>query len=227
VVIGKLYFCIHIGRLNLQNKLLHLLHSVLSASIVVSDTRTNPVPSRLTSPSAEGSSENPDSAGRSYSVNPLLTQTLLDGIATQSNRSVLQHWLDFVLMAIPQFQPMLQTVVAPLNDCIGRQLLYSLKDVRRASRTGHEFDDDTSSTATDAEFIMLLNALERLILLSLAYTSSEDSGVDEDVSVNEKSAEGSTILGIMSTVFSSDSAQQNNDDQLAVCRLLSNTVKIS
>ncbi|THV06503.1 hypothetical protein K435DRAFT_960479 [Dendrothele bispora CBS 962.96] len=214
VVIGKLYFCVHLGRLNLQNKLLHLLHSVLSASIA-SEPKSTPVPSRFTSPSIEGLSDNADAGGRTYSINPLLIQTLLDGLSTPSNRPILQHWLDFVLMAIPQFQPSLQAVVAPLNDCVGRQLLLSLKDVRKASTKDREFDEDTPSTTTDAEFIMLLNALERLVLLSLAYTSVEEIGPEDDSSVNERPAEGSTILGIMSTVFSSDSNQPSNDDQLA------------
>ncbi len=34
-------------------------------------------------------------------MNPLLIQTLVDGMSTRSNRPVLQHWLDFVLMAVP------------------------------------------------------------------------------------------------------------------------------
>ncbi|KAK7464504.1 hypothetical protein VKT23_006673 [Stygiomarasmius scandens] len=229
VVIGKLYFCIHMGRLNLQNKLLHLLHSVLSVSMSV-ESRSTPVPSRLVSPSVEGLPDNTDAGGRSYSVNPLLIQTLLDGISVPSNRPVLQHWLDFILMAVPQFQPTLQAIVAPLNDCVGRQLLLSLKDVKKVSAHERDFDEDIPSTATDAEFIMLLNAIERLVLLSLAYTSTEESGPEDDSSINEKPAEGSTILGIMSTVFSSDSNQPSNDDQLAAkspaYRALSDGVRV-
>ncbi|KAF5380337.1 hypothetical protein D9757_007927 [Collybiopsis confluens] len=246
-VIGKLYFSIHTGRLNLQNKLLHLLHSVISASIAADDSFTssssgNGAPARrvvtvgkqrpnsmlyddLNANAGDrdrGDREKDDGRtvlARGYSVNPLLTQTLVDGIATSSNQAVLQHWLDFVLMAVPQFQPALQGVVAPLNECVGRKLLVSLVELLGAStriRGGKkpsfsrrrrvsegdledefEFGEDTKSSTSDAEMIMLLNGLERLVLLSLAYNSAEvggggsgsgAGGTGDDASINEKGA---------------------------------------
>ncbi|KAE9401014.1 hypothetical protein BT96DRAFT_956680 [Gymnopus androsaceus JB14] len=173
-VIGKLYFCIHMERLNLQNKLLHLLHSVISASIAVDESYLP--------------------RGSEY-LNPLLVQTLVDGIATPTNQPVIQHWLDFVLMAVPQFQPTLQAVVVPLNDCLDKKLLMSLRDLLKASKRDEEFSSDLDSATSDAEFVMLLNGLERLILLSLAYTS-EMNITDDDASISaEKTTEGSSLLG--------------------------------
>ncbi|KIK71711.1 hypothetical protein GYMLUDRAFT_33858 [Collybiopsis luxurians FD-317 M1] len=220
-VIGKLYFSIHMDRLNLQNKLLHLLHSVISASIAAdeasSSKRVVTVGKQRANVSLDDGEHEDTSLAHGYSVNPLLTQTLVDGIATPSNLPVLQHWLDFVLMAVPQFQPTLQAVVAPLNDCVGRKLLASLNELLKASsgEEGEEFDVDVGSSTSDAEMIMLLNGLERLVLLSLAYTS-EVGVTEDDASINEKSAEGSGLLGYVSNVFSSDSTQQSNEDQLLV-----------
>ncbi|KAJ3809392.1 Dopey, N-terminal-domain-containing protein [Lentinula aff. lateritia] len=214
-VIGKLYFCIHTDRPALQNKLLHLLHSVISASIATDE------PSRRITvgnqrPEESLTSGDVDEHARGYSMNPLLTQTLVDGIIIPTNQSVLQHWLDFVLMAIPQFQPMLQAVVAPLNECVGRKLLMSLRDLLKASKREEEFSSDTHSSTSDAEFTMLLNGLERLILLSLTYTS-EVNPMEDDASINaEKAVEGSGLLGYVSNVFSSDTTQQSSDDQLTV-----------
>ncbi|KAK7025465.1 hypothetical protein VNI00_015993 [Paramarasmius palmivorus] len=200
VIIGKLYFFVHSGRIDLQNKLLHLLHSVITASLAFDDSARG------------GNGElGIDATARSYFVNPLLVQTLMDGIAMQSNRPVLQHWLDFVLMAVPQFQPTLQIVVPPLNDCVCRQLLISLKGLLALSSHDQEYVEDAKSTVTDAEFIMLLNALERLILLGLTYTT-EEVAPDEDPLASEKPLENTSLLGYMSNVFSSD--RQNSDEQL-------------
>ncbi|KAF9270860.1 hypothetical protein L218DRAFT_952937 [Marasmius fiardii PR-910] len=210
VAIGKLYFFVHSGRLDLQNKLLHLLHSVISASISTDDRRRS---QRLADTSMETSTsiDAGDASARSYSVNHLLIHTLVDGIAIPTNRPILQQWLDFVLLAVPQLQPSLQALVPPLNDCLCRQLLISLKGVLGMS--GHEFAEDDSSTATDAEFFMLLNALERLVLLGLAYPM-QDSNYEDDNQVSEKPTENTSLLGYVSNVFSSDNTQVNNEEQL-------------
>ncbi|KAE9402079.1 hypothetical protein BT96DRAFT_991427 [Gymnopus androsaceus JB14] len=130
-IIGKLFFCIHMERLNLQNKLLHLLHSVISAFTAVNESLRRITAGKQCpdiSLEALNSGEGEDSVSRGYSVNPLLVQTLVNGIVMPTNQPVLQHLLDFVLMAVPQFQPTLQAVVVPLSDCLDKKLLMSLRD---------------------------------------------------------------------------------------------------
>ncbi|KAJ7687383.1 Dopey, N-terminal-domain-containing protein [Mycena rosella] len=213
IVVGKLYLCIHRTRLDLQNKLLHLLHSLISAS-TASDPPTG---KQRQGDGAVDSATGPDSsqevAPRGYPVNPLLIQTLVDGIATHTNRPVLQHWLDFVLMAVPQFQPALQAVVTPLNDCLCRQLLASLGDILNVTFKDGLFTDDLTSSATDAELIMLLGGLERLVLLSLAYPT-ESANSDDDQTITDKTTENSGLLGYVSTVFSSENVQNLVEEQL-------------
>ncbi|KAG5220330.1 Dopey, N-terminal-domain-containing protein [Salix suchowensis] len=126
----------------------------------------------------------PTAPAKAFAANALLAQTMMDGITTVTNRHVLQHWLDFILMAIPQFQPALQAVVAPLNECICKQLLVCLADVQSAASAGGT-TVDALSNSSDTEFVMLLNGMERLVLLSLAYTSEPSSSEDDD-NVNEK-----------------------------------------
>jgi hypothetical protein len=215
-VIGKLYFCIHIERLDLQNKLLHILHSLISASASNLDSSAA---SNRTLKAGDGTPEDQSihhdsqEGQRTYTVNPLLVQTLVDGIAILTNRPVLQHWLDFVLMALPQFQPMLQSVVNPLNDCVCRQLRQALADVLQASRDGCEVEDIVSA-ATDAEFIMLLNALERLVQLSLADVEANQE--DEDNTIEKAGLENGGLLGYVSNVFGSDNVTGLTADQLLV-----------
>jgi hypothetical protein len=215
-VIGKLYFCIHVDRLDLQNKLLHILHSLISASTSNLDISapSNRILKASDSVPEDQSTQQDLSEGQgTYTVNPLLVQTLVDGITTLTNRPVLQHWLDFVLMAVPQFQPMLQTVVNPLNECVCRQLRLALTDILQASTDRGDIEDITSA-ATDAEFIMLLNALERLVQLSLA--NIEPNLEDDDNTTEKPGLENSGLLGYVSNVFSSDNVTGLTVDQLTV-----------
>ncbi|KAF8167553.1 Dopey, N-terminal-domain-containing protein [Crassisporium funariophilum] len=208
IAIGKLYFSIHMNRLDLQNKWLHLLHSVIAVTTSKLET------SRRVSASKQEDSP-PESAtiqdkgldlSSRYPMNPLLIQTLVDGISSRANRPVLQHWLDFILMAVPQFQPALQALVAPLNDCLCRQVLSSLGDVLRISVKSRHYAEDQSASVTDAELIMLLNGLERLVLLSLAYTSEMDMSEDESNNMEKTTTESSGLLGYVSNVFSSETS---------------------
>ncbi|TFY67972.1 hypothetical protein EVG20_g3733 [Dentipellis fragilis] len=214
-VIGKLYFSVHSKRLDLQNKLLHLLHSVISATTALQDVRLQRTPKAIPmdGPERPGSRAEAQETGPAYSVNPLLIQTLIDGIAIPSNHNVLQHWLDFVLMTIPQFQQTLHMVLSPLCDCVGKQLRLGLTDIRRASVNDRN-DEDLQSVTTDSDFIMLLNALERLVLLSLS--SSDIDSMEEDGTPAEKptAPETSGLFGIMTNVFSSDATPNAPEEQL-------------
>ncbi|KAI6031355.1 Dopey, N-terminal-domain-containing protein [Pisolithus microcarpus] len=191
VVIGRLYFTVHFRRLDLQTKLLRILHSLISASTA------HLAQANVLRSESSGSETGP----RTYTMNPLLTQTLIDGISLPHNRVMLQHWLDFVLMAIQQFHPTLQGIISPIVDCLCRQLRAFLIDALLASQP---------DSTVFGEFITLLNAMERLLILGLT-SQAELSQQDEDFPPHEKSAtESSGILGLVSNVASSQT-----DDQLA------------
>ncbi len=215
--IAKLYFSVHMGRLELQNKWLHLLHSVISVSTsLLESTQAGMIKGEDNVVEANNSQERPTESAARYPMNPLLIQTLVDGMSTRSNRPVLQHWLDFVLMAVPQFQPALQAAVTPLNDCLCRQLMFALGEIQGSNSEPQEFAEDIVACVTDAELIMLLNALERLILLSLAYTSEPDSSEDDGNIMEKTTPETGGLLGYVSNVFSSDTSSSNQNEQLTV-----------
>ena len=216
-VVKKLYFSAHTQRLELQNKLLHLLHSVISAVTASHD----PGAIRQFKHGATDSSSEPPENDKLEdlhvpSPNPLLVQTLVDGISLPSNNAVLQHWLDFVLMAVPQFHQMLQVLVSPLNDCICKNLLIRLDDIRRALGDGGHDHHDFKSNTTDAELIMLLNSLERLVLLSLSTTDAGHAEEDDVPAEKPPGTESGGILGIVTSVFSSESAPTKLEEQLTV-----------
>jgi hypothetical protein len=216
-VVGKLYFCVHAKRHELQNKLLHLLHSIISASTVAHHIRSRGFSNALAAglPAGQGSLQ--DATQHTYSVSSLLIQTLVDGVSTPSNRATLQHWLDFVLMTIPQFQQSMQAVLAPLSECIGRQLRLLMADLEKAAENDPKAVEDVHSTTSDAEILMLLNALERLIMLNLQ-TSDQENTEDEGVPAEKPGGVdgGSGILGMVTNVFSSDTALSRPEEQLTV-----------
>jgi hypothetical protein len=213
-VIGKLYSCIHIGRLDLQNKLLHLLHSTISALHGQLDAEMQKS-SRVSQGEQVFDPSKPQAPPtRSYSVNPLLIQTLVDGISTTSNRPIIQHWLDFILMTIPQFHEMLQPAILPLNESVCRQLRIALNEVTSISHS-QSTTADVMSYSTDADFVMFLNAVERLALLSLSHLQQPNS-LEDDVLNEKPNQESGGLLGYVSNVFSSDQGTVLSEDQVAV-----------
>jgi hypothetical protein len=222
-IVGKLYSSVHLDRVDLQNKLLHVLHSIISASsaVAVDPHRLRASSSKLNEhigPSDEALI--PEDSGRLSTfvrINPLLVQTLVDGITKAAGRPTLQHWLDFVLMTVPQFPRVLSYMVSPLSDCVCRQLRSALVDVKKVSDHNSARLGNVTSGTTDAEFIMLLNALERLVLLSL--TRTHDSVASDEETIPERPMSESSsggLLGIVSNVFASESSSNLAEDYLSV-----------
>lgn len=211
VIIGKLYSCVHTSRLDLQNKLLHLLHSTISAFNAHADAELQKS-SRIWQGDRMSEATKPkEPAMASYPVNPLLIQTLIDGLMAPTNRPILQHWLDFILMTISQFHDILQPAILPLNECVCRQLKAALAEVTSAARSNAKAADVVAYT-TDADFVMLLNAVERLVLISLSHLPSSTQ-MEEDMLPDKSNQESSGLLGYVSNVFSTDSAPPPTEDQ--------------
>ncbi|KAJ1302793.1 hypothetical protein OPQ81_003100 [Rhizoctonia solani] len=211
-IVSKLYMSVHTDRVDLQNKLLHVLHSTIFAvtSTPVLAPGTAPGSPRLApgkiaplpgSSVDELSSSDGQPAKLPGSINPLLIQTITDGITRTSHTPILQHWVDFVLMTIPHFQQS-QALVLPLVDCVCKQLRVALDSIQGLIQARDTTAVDHTSYATDAEVIVLLNALERLVLL--ATTRNAESGpTEEDDTASEKESGG--LFGIVTTVFNSES----------------------
>ncbi|RDX51932.1 hypothetical protein OH76DRAFT_1400831 [Lentinus brumalis] len=228
-VVQKLYFCVHTTRLDLQNKLLHLLHSVITASIAGSDGRSSSAPLERAADGISLQDASPASRRESHAVHPLLVQTLVDGISTPTNRPLLQHWLDFMMMTVPQFKETLKAVVTPLTDCLCRQLRLALTEIMDASVDGPRGEDIVSYT-TDADFMMLLTALERLSLLSMARAAGEQPAEEEQQAADRSAQESGGLLGYVSNVFGSDGVSSATDDaslaRTSDYRCLHNAVRI-
>ncbi|KAG8710253.1 hypothetical protein FRC11_004702, partial [Ceratobasidium sp. 423] len=212
-IVSKLYMSVHTNRVDLQNKLLHVLHSTIFAVTSTSTLTPGTAPGspRLApgkiallpgSSVDELASSDGQPAKLSGSINPLLIQTIIDGITRTSHTPILQHWVDFVLMTIPHFQQSQAQVVLPLVDCVCKQLRVALDSIQELIQARRTATVDHISHVTDAEVIVLLNALERLVLLATT-RSTEPGPTEEDDMASEKESSG--LFGIVTTVFNSDS----------------------
>jgi hypothetical protein len=216
IIVKKLYFAVHTKSIDLQNKLLHLLHSIISLSMVnIENARRAALAAREAQPEGSAFPDQTLEELPGYNLNPLLVQTLIDGISLPSNRSVIQHWLDFVLMAVPQFQPALQAAIVPLNECLCRLLRITLKQIKSMGDPAQEYHGDLHTVPSELDLIVLMNGLERLVLLGLAYTAEESAG-DDDTTMQEKQVESTGLLGYVSTVFSGDGSSSAVPDQSVV-----------
>ncbi|GAA5831398.1 hypothetical protein JCM3766R1_001734 [Sporobolomyces carnicolor] len=206
-LMNRLFRCIHRNELDLQNKLLHVLHSVTHANAgqtrrgspasKPSETETTASPP---GEAEEGSAQPPDLTHDEFFV-----RIISDAVSAQDNNAIIHHWVDFLLMTIPLYRHDLHTILLPLVDRFVTRLR-SLVTELQASYSSLA-SPATSLSTTDAEFTALTNALERLVLMALAESSSA-GGEDESKSSERvpsdtsSSAGGGGLLGYMSNVLS-------------------------
>jgi len=197
-IIGRLYAAVHANKLDLQNKLLHVLHSVVFAT-------SSAAPTRKASRETDGDAFN--RAHRTAS-NPLFVQTLIDGISRSSNLPALQHWIDFVMMTVAQFRS-LSHAISPLCDCICRQLKVFVTELEGMLSHEGKGKAPLRWSLSDSDVLLLLNALERLVLLSVS--KSDEPSVSEEPTPPDK-AQNETSTGILGYVFGSENPHNTEND---------------
>lgn len=218
IIIEKLCISVHEGRYDLQNKLLHLLHYTFSGLTVTQVSQDNKPGYSKTVDVPEKDILASQEAEKSIIIHPLLLPTLLDGIQKTAGCSILQHWLDFILMTVPQFPRILSYTVVPLSDCICRQLWVI---VNTLTDTVRDMVSSVRANVTDTEVVMLLNTLERLVTLGLTKGNELHIQEKEDEATIEKTNQESSggsggILGIMTNVFTSDTFANTPEEVLSV-----------
>lgn len=202
VIISRLYASVHANKLDLQNKLLHVLHSVIFAAATPSQSRRG----------SRGMEPESSSAGHRSTTNPLFVQMLIDALSRPSNRPVLQHWIDFVMMTVAQF-PSLFHSVSPLCDCICRQLRVTLSELDNMISNRGTRGVPLRWVTSDSDTLLFLNALERLVLISLS-KADDTSSFDNEAGPSERAHEQST--GILGYVFGSENPHQPDDEHMTV-----------
>lgn len=262
LLIENLLIAVHQGRTRVQSKMLHTLHTVLAAKTSAS-SRPDLMQRRLSSTAqssglhqrgnslgrsdADGSTASPQltvksntaagrPTGQQKQPHPLLLPLLQRGLAIPSNRSILQHWSDFILMTAPLYRSSVHSFLLPLNqtvcDLLGKAMVeVGGSYVAGASRPtfGAELvvqSHDTECSFLESDLLLLINLAERSLMLATGSTSNEQASVTAarggavtgdsaaagslSPTLNEKSSQQDSsapgLLGYVSNVFSSDGA---------------------
>ncbi|GAA6058598.1 hypothetical protein JCM10212_004009 [Sporobolomyces blumeae] len=200
-LLTRLFLCVHRDELDLQNKLLHVLHSVILAQ--ASQSRRPSPPASVPDHDASTTDENP-AQPPDLTHDELFVRVVSDAVSAQDNNAVIHHWVDFLLMTIPLYRQALHTILLPLIDRFVVRLESLVKDLKATYATLDS--PETALAATDAEYTVLVNALERLLLMAIAESSaasSEDDKSSERMpSEASSSGGGGGLLGYMSNVLS-------------------------
>ncbi|KAJ9474697.1 Protein dopey [Pseudozyma hubeiensis] len=237
LLIESLLVAIHQSSIAIQNKMLHTLHTILIAKTSPA-SRPDFAQRRMSSTSQPASlHQRADSSGRSE-LDPastvqmqkptssmptptptskphrLLLRLLQRALVTPSNRSILQHWSDFILMTVPLYRASPSALLLPLNrtvcDLIARAVLELGESYAPgASRPTFGAEAivqtrDATCSFVESDLLLLINLAERTLMLA-GGTNNEamTSAVRGDESTG-RSSQDQGLLGYVANVFSSD-----------------------
>lgn len=166
----KLLFCLDQKNLDLQQKLLHLLHACL---VITCTSITNK--EKGPGHQKRGSVDSISSVALTNQANDalILMQTsselfvkcCIDAFSMSSNRTMLQHWMDFVLATLPYIRHGFRSIIVPLLMCLCHQINLRCDTIEIVI---HEKPQTSSSCASaEREVIILLMGLEKMMLFCL------------------------------------------------------------
>ncbi|KAF9960614.1 hypothetical protein BGZ65_012020 [Modicella reniformis] len=240
-VINKMLYCINHGRLDLQSRLLHLLHATIlmgttsvkkngapgnsGSSQNVLLTRDNSVSTLDGSAGTNQAAGDGENLFRIVGSSPLFVKTVFDALSVPSNRPILQHWMDFLMLALPFLTNYFRRVLLPVIQCLCDQILRS-RACLVVAYTEQARSNAGSPSLTDQDLMIFLTGLERLLTFSLAEArlgEEVDSVHKQEWSDGQRGKPGLVANVLSIELHPSDSFQENR----ARDTVLSNIVGIS
>ena len=166
----RLSLAIHRNELELQNKLLHVLHSIVHSIDAFRKRSTH----HDHTPEMEHRSSREEHISETSECPPVeLLQVIVDGVSLQSDTAILHHWIDFVLMSLPQLRHSLHGIVVPVLECLIKRVEEITAQIELSwapkGTISHNARKDLETDLT-----ILLNALEHLLLTA----TEEDAKFD-------------------------------------------------
>ncbi len=210
VLVDQLYTCIHGGILDLQHQLLQLLHlTLLTLAVSSGGQSASGLPNTPASLTVSRSSEDPSIASSRLSIsevnNPLLLTVLQDSIRVRTNRALMQHWVDFLLLTIPHLERQLQPLSFPLCDTICTEIAAICACWRAGTET-------IPTSNSEADVVMLLSALETVVTTAMSATMQTGTRYP-----SQNTSEVAGLFGYVSTVFTPD--HQSTTQQVSAISL--------
>lgn len=223
-VINKMLYCINHSRLDLQSRLLHLLHATIlmgttptkkptssgqSSSNVMRDASISTFDNSSASNHANGDSH--ESLFRVVGSSPLFVKTVFDALSVPSNRPILQHWMDFLMLALPFLTNYFRRVLLPVIQCLCDQILRSRAFLLEAYADKAR-DATGNPNLTDQDLMIFLTGLERMLTFSLSEArlgEEVDSVHKQEWSDGLRGTQGLVANVLGTEVHPSDSFQEN------------------
>ncbi|KAJ1596438.1 hypothetical protein NDA11_000447 [Ustilago hordei] len=246
LLIENLLIAVHQGCTTVQSKMLHTLHTVIAAKTSASScpdqmqrrfSSTSQLPGVLHQrgdstgrSEADGSTVSPQltvqtnaSTGKRSAQQKqphrLLLPLLQRGLSTPSNRLILQHWSDFILMTAPLYRSAVYNFLFPLNqtvcDLLGKAMVeVGGSYVPGASRPtfGAELvieSHDTECSFLESDLLLLINLAERSLMLATGSGASEHANVAAGRGEASAAAD-SAAAGPLSPTINEKSGQQDS-----------------
>ncbi|KAF7726823.1 hypothetical protein EC973_008424 [Apophysomyces ossiformis] len=148
-VLHKSLFCIATGDLDLQQKLLHLLHATMaitaasalgqaSTSSTESHRRKNSLDQAANDSISEFASSNvprvaelaEEASDLARSTSGLYVKCVTDALTSTGNHPILQHWMDFCIATLPHVRGGFRQIVVPLLICVCQRITLCHTTVR-------------------------------------------------------------------------------------------------
>ncbi|KAI8985936.1 Dopey, N-terminal-domain-containing protein [Pilobolus umbonatus] len=166
----KLLYCIHVHNLELQQKLLHLIHATLAISSATAQQKEK---GHRRGSSIDSSVDNESISGINVSKNDaillmqassdILVKCAIDALSLPENRSLLQHWMDFLLAALPYLKHAFRQMIIPLIMCVCHQIS------EKSQSTAIVIHENPTACFSYAEndMMIFLTGLEKLLMFGL------------------------------------------------------------
>ncbi|KAG9326517.1 hypothetical protein KVV02_007666 [Mortierella alpina] len=226
-VINKMLYCINHGRLDLQSRLLHLLHATIlmgttpvkkASTAAPTGSQHGSLPRESSMSTFEGSTgsnqtngDTQESLFRIVGSSPLFVKTVFDALSVPTNRPILQHWMDFLMLALPFLTNYFRKVLLPITQCLCDQILRSRAFLLEAY-TNPKQCTTGSPSLTDQDLMIFLTGFERLLTFSLSEArlgEEVDSVHKQEWSDGRRGTQGLVANVLSLEVHSSDSFQEN------------------
>ncbi|CAI2173784.1 1528_t:CDS:10 [Funneliformis geosporum] len=233
VLLRKVLFCIYSKKLDLQSRLLHLLRiTVTNIGPSNQHSKVNPVymdgPYNLPPYSYDNSvsKEEMDTKNERNLIiersSRSLIKVLLDALSINSNRPLLQQWMDFIMISLPYFRHSFNSILVPLIQCICEQLsrwktemhnhyVFMADDDKSDSLKYNKKSGDLSMSEWD--IITLISGFEKIVMFCLKDGGLADEA--ENSSTGSKAYESSLGLTGFGNLFSIDTShtEQTSSEQ--------------
>lgn len=209
-VINKLLFCVSTQNLDLQQKLLHLLHA--SLAITCASTQAEQGHQKKGSVDSISSATSLNEAiSLIQTSTDLFVKCVTDALTLSSNRSMLQHWMDFVLATLPYVKNGFRFILVPILMCVCNQISWRCDTIDIMI---HENPVNASSSNADKELLVLLMGLEKMVMFCLT-----EKTLNDDWFINMKSQDipipripdNSALVGLAQVVQGDENKDKPRD----------------